>query len=190
MLICEMLIFVSVVLLAVMAVPSWGASFKKFNDQQFVDMCEDGDTQGVIEAIKAGANVNAIYNGRTALMHAAIYGHTKIVNALIKAGANVNAKNMLGYTALMEATRHGRTQIVNALIEAGADDLTDKKGKTALIHAAENEYSNPEIVNALIDAGSYVKQRDYYGQNALDYARNNHALKGTDALKRLEELSK
>ncbi len=29
------------------------------SDQQFIDMCKEGDTQGVIEAINSGANVNA-----------------------------------------------------------------------------------------------------------------------------------
>ena len=77
---------------------------------------------------------------------------------------------------------------MKALIEAGADDLTDNEGKTALIIAAK--YSNAETVNALIDAGSYVKQKDNSGKTALDYAHNNPKLKGTDALQRLEELSK
>lgn len=257
-----------VVLVAVMcAVPSWGAQFKRkiISDAQFVDMCSEGDTQGVIEAIKAGINVNAKNNnGETALMWAAGKGHTEIVNALIKAGANVNAKTKSdwtalmyaagkghietvivllkvgadvnaktngglysGWTALMVATMGGQseivnklikagadvnaanddgmtalmfvaqfgyTEIVNALIEAGADDLTDKEGKTALIHATQyNEFfsdNNPETVNALIDAGSYVKHKDNSGKTALDYARENPSLRDTDALKRLEELSR
>ncbi len=56
-----------------------------------------------------------------------------------------------GITALMRA---GNAETLNTLIEAGADDLTDNEGKTALIHAAESKYSDPETVNALIDAGS------------------------------------
>ncbi|MBQ3586877.1 MAG: ankyrin repeat domain-containing protein, partial [Synergistaceae bacterium] len=109
------------------------------------------------------------------------------VKALIQAGADINAKDNLGSTALMSARN---AEIVKALIQAGADDLTDNEGKTALICAAESEYSNPETVNALIDAGSYVKHRDNLGKTALDYARNNYRLEGTDALKRLEELSR
>ncbi len=155
------LIVVAVVVLSaiVLAVPSWGAKFrKKINDEQFVEMCKKGDTKGVIEAINSGANINA--------------------------------KDYRGYTVLMLAADQGHTETVNALIEAGADDLTDNAGKTALIHAASSEYSNPETVNALIDAGSNVKQRDNIGKTAVDYARDNPKLKGTDALKRLEELSK
>ena len=146
----------------------------------------------MVEAIKAGANVNAKDNeyGNSALMLAAWKGHTEIVNALIKARAEVNAKDKDGRTALMCAAENGRTETVNALIEAGADDLTDNEGRTALILAAESEYSNPETVNALIDAGSYVKQKDNSGKTALDYARNNPNLKGSSALERLEQLSR
>ena len=215
-----------VVLVAVVcAVPSWGAQFRKrISDQQFLEMCKEGNTQGVIEAIKSGANVNAKDNdGFTALILAAVFGHTEIVKALIQAGADINAKNNDGWTALMVATIRGntetvkaliqagadvnaknhkgetalmwaawrgRTENVNALIEAGADDLTDNEGKTALIHAAKSERGNPETVNALIEAGSNVKHRDNSGKMAVDYARENDNLKGTDALKRLEELSK
>ena len=245
-----------VVLLAVVcAVPSWGAQFRKrISDQQFLEMCKEGNTQGVIEAIKSGANVNAEYNrDLTALILAAVFGHTEIVKALIQAGADINAKDNLGSTALMSARNaeivkaliqagadvnaknndgwtalmvatirgntetvkaliqagadvnaknhkgetalmwaawRGRTENVNALIEAGADDLTDNEGRTALIHAAKSERGNPETVNALIEAGSNVKHRDNSGKTAVDYARENDKLKGTDALKRLEELSK
>ena len=152
------LIVVTVVVLSAMvfAVPSWGA--KKLNDEQFVEMCKKGNTQRVIEAVNAGANVNAKDKyGVTALMWAAKKGHAEIANVLIKAGADLNAKeNYFGRTALMVAAQNGLT----------------------------------ENVNALIDAGAYVKQRDNDGSMAVDYARDNPKLKGTDTLKRLEELSR
>ena len=224
------------------------ATFKRkiISDQQFLDICREGYTQGVIEAINSGANVNAkdkygytalmlaaenghieivntlikagtdikndgrralrlaaskghteIVNalinagadvkndGASALIGATENGHTEIVNALIEAGADLNAKDKYGMTALMCALN---TEIVNALIEAGADDLTNKWGQTALIYAAG--HIPAKIVNALIDAGLYVKQKDNFGRTALDYARERDCFKGTDALKRLEELSR
>ncbi|MBQ3585202.1 MAG: ankyrin repeat domain-containing protein, partial [Synergistaceae bacterium] len=108
--------------------------------------------------------------------------------ALIEAGADVNAKDNEGYTVLMFLARRGHTDTVNALIEAGAEDVTDDDGKTALIHAAE--CGKPATVHALLDAGSYPKHKDNSGKIALDYARENDKIKGTDALERLEELSK
>lgn len=182
---------VVVLLVAVLgaALPSWGASFKnkRISDQQFLDMCRDGDTQGVINAISSGANVNAKDNyGWTALMRAARDGYTEIVNALLKADANANAKDKYGWTALLLAAEKGHTEIVNALIEAGADDVSINGGTTALLLAAQNGHA--ETVNALIDAGAYVKAKNALGKMAVDYARDK--LKGTNALKRLEELSK
>lgn len=53
-----------------------------------------------------------------------------------------------------------------------------------------SEYSNSDTVKALIEACSDVKQKDKSGRTALDYARENEKLKGTDALKKLEELSR
>ena len=189
-----MAVAVVVALAMALAVPSWGAQFRKVKDQRFIDMCEKGDTKGVIEAINAGANVNAKGKyGITALISAVGNGHTETVKALIQAGAEVNAKDEAGWTALMAAATLGRTEIVNALIKAGADDLTDNNGKTALIYSTEhteNSLTNPETVKALIDAGFNVKHKDNDGKMAVDYARENPELKGTDALKRLEELSK
>ena len=65
--------------------------------------------------------------------------------------------------------------------------MVDNNGRTALIYAAEK--GSPETVNALINAGSYVKHRDNDGKTALDYARNNPKLQGTSAFKRLERLT-
>ena len=183
------LIAVSVIMLIVMAMPSLGASFRRkiISDQQFLDMCKEGNTKGVIEAINAGANVNAKDNdGATALIGAAYYGRTEVAELLLKHGADVNTKDENGYTALMLAAMNGCTEIVNALIEAGADDLIDNKGRTALIDAAGSLYSNTETVNALIDAGSYIKQRDNDGKMAVDSLatiQNSKALTHSNVLR-------
>jgi len=49
---------------------------------------------------------------------------------------------------------------------------------------------NPGMVTALLKAGADAKVKDNKGKTALDYAQKNEKLKGTDALRRLEEASK
>ena len=180
----------------------------------------DDDIEAVNALIKAGIDVNAKdnENGWTALHFAksaevvnalvkggidieakdadgwnelrwrAYNGDTEIVNALIKAGADINAPNNSGQTALM-ATVHGRTDTVNALIKAGADlNAQDKYGKTALMEAVM--FDRADTVNALIDAGADVQIENEIGQTALDLAIIFKKLTNTDALKRLEKLSR
>ena len=165
-----------------------GSAWAAMSDGDFAKLCANGSVQDVRAELLKGANPNAENSGRTALMWAVIEDTPEVVSLLLKAGANVNAKNKDGETALMVAAGNGNKATVNFLIDAGADDLIDNYGDTALIHASVR--GNAETVNALIDAGSYVKQKDNSGKMAVDYARDNHKLKGTDALKRLEELSK
>ena len=152
-----MLIAVAVALIAVTAAPSWSES-EKISDTQFFLLCADGNTQGVIEAIKAGANVNAKYDGWTALMYAASKGHAEIVNALINANADINAKAQLDVTVLMIAAGLGHTEVVNTLIKAGVDvNAKNKLEATALMAAIEN--GHVEIVNALIKAGADINAK-------------------------------
>ena len=46
---------------------------------------------------------------------------------------------------------------------------------------------NPEVLTVLLEAGADAKAKSNEGKTALDYARENEALKGTQALKLLEE---
>jgi uncharacterized protein len=93
--------------------------------------------------LTAGAQVNAqedIY-GRTALMEAAWYGDTAIVEQLITAGADVNAQNIYDATALIGAARYGRTDIIEILLDVGANaSLLDQRGQKALDEARKNNH--------------------------------------------------
>ena len=143
--------------------------------------------------VNTGADVHAKDKyGMTALMLAAKYNpNPEVLNGLLKAGADVNAKDNASMTALMAAAENNpNLEIINALLKAGAD--VNAKGMndlTALMRAVRNN-SNPEIINILLKAGADVHAKDEGGKRAVDYARKNEKLKGTDALKRLEELSK
>ena len=81
------------------------------------------------------------------------------------------------------------TQEVIDAINHGADvNAKDNNGWTALFWATR--YGNAKTINILIDAGADVKIKDNSGYMAVDYARGDKKLKGTTALKRLEELSR
>ncbi len=58
--------------------------------------------------------------GSTALHHAAIKGHLKIVRLLLAHGANLQLKDTKGRTPLMAATQQGQTAIVELLKQATA----------------------------------------------------------------------
>ena len=156
-------------------------------------LAADRGHPGIVDVLlKAGADGNVQNKvGYTALIIASTPDHEEVIRMLLKAGADINAKNQGGETALIHAAWFGCPEAVKILIEAGADDSVDQKGRSALIFAATTPMGNAEeTVNALIDAGTDVKHKDSSGKTAADYARYNDKLKDTDALKRLEELSK
>ena len=78
------------------------------SDEVFVARCKFGDAREIEEALRNGANANAKDNdGWTALMQAAVHGHTETAELLLKHGADVNAKRNDGSTALMQAAVNG-----------------------------------------------------------------------------------
>ena len=124
--------------------------------KHFLEFCENGSTQKVIDAINIGIDVNVKdTGGDTALMRAARYGYTAIVNALLNAGADVNFESSRG-SALMFAAEYGHIEIVNALLKVGAEvNAKDYYGETALMKAALHGHT--EVADSLIKAGAKVK---------------------------------
>ncbi|UCH62163.1 MAG: ankyrin repeat domain-containing protein [Fidelibacterota bacterium] len=78
----------------------------------------NGIVRGLLEA---GTKVNAKNErGSTALMKAAYWGHTTLIEALLEDGADVNVRDDEGQTALSLAASRGHTAIIQLLKQAGA----------------------------------------------------------------------
>jgi ankyrin repeat protein len=125
------------------------------------------------------------------LFAVAITGTAQDVQAAIDKGADVNARSD-GLTPLILAAENNENpEAITALLKAGADiEARDLKyGGTVLMWAAYTN-RNPEVIITLLKAGANAKAKDDNGRTALDYAKENFGLKGTDVLKKLEEASK
>ena len=186
---CKRFLSAVLILVVLYAVPSWGASFRKMNDEQFWNLCHEGSEAEIIDAIKKGANVHAagevhdgwfLHEGVTPLMIVRTPG---AINALVKAGADVNAADSKGETPIMWIRS---TEVTKALIKAGADVNRFGNGHTALIEAAKY-IDDPEMINVLVKAGAEVDTRGEekgieLGRTALMWAAEKNSAEIVNAL--------
>jgi hypothetical protein len=109
---------------------------------------------------------------------------------LLKDGADAGTRNKNGWTALMMAARFNENPgVIDVLLKAGPDlNARQQNGWTALMYAARSN-GNPSVVTALLGAGADAKVMDNVGNKAIDYARGNKKLAGTDALQALQNAS-
>ena len=92
---------------------------------EFVHFAYSGNVDQVTSLLDGHADPDATdILGRTALIHAAAQGHSKIVNLLLKASASVNFSPTLdGRTALHWAAHHNHIESCRFLQLHGADAL-------------------------------------------------------------------
>ena len=111
---------------------------------QLSNAAKAGDVEKVGVLLQAGANIEATDHFReTALMWAAMNGHTAVVVQLIAASANIEATNQFGNTALHFVAQKGQTAVVAQLIEAKANiEATNQFGRTALYSATRENHQN------------------------------------------------
>ena len=87
---------------------------------------------------------------------------------------------------LFEAAKGGTVDEVKAALAAGGNPgARDDVGHTPLHTAAR--YSKPAVITALIESGADPGVRDGWGATPFDYAKDNEALRGTDAYWLLNE---
>ena len=143
--------------------------------------------------IEAGADVNERGAFECTPLFSAIYNpNLEVMIALIEAGADVNARNAFGRTPLLEAIKatYLEVAILTILVNAGADvnARTDFFEMTALMMASLWD-PNPEVITTLLNLGADPKIKNVDGRMAIDLARENEALRDTDALRKLYDLS-
>jgi uncharacterized protein len=155
----------------------------------------NGTPQEVQAAIDKGEDVNAYSIDMTPLISAAAHNsNPEVITALLKASANIEARDLrygIGGTALLWAAyANPNPKVIVALLSAGASiEARTADDRTALIWAARDNPNPAEVIMVLLNAGADAKAMDKTGMTAVDAARYNPKLKGTEALKRLEEAS-
>lgn len=108
-------------------------------EAQMIEFASKGETEQVLQVIKAGANLNAQdAKGRTAVLAATYANEIETVRALIEAGANIDLQDDRLDNVILHAGANGYLEIVKLAIAAGADmTITNRYGGTALIPAAD-----------------------------------------------------
>ena len=141
---------------------------------QLLEAAEAGDVDKVERCLEAGAAIDATTDRGTALIMAALGGHTAVVAKLIASGANKEHVDQSGETSLIWAARYGHTSVVERLIAAGANkEATNEFGETALMRAAGSGHA--AVVAKLIAANANIEATDQFGDTALiRAARNGH----------------
>ena len=100
---------------------------------------------------------------------------------MLKAGADPGARMEDGDTSLHWAAENANPSVIVALIEAGADPGARAEDGITPLHLAASANANPSVIAALIEAGADPGARDDAGKTPFDYAKDNEALKGTEA---------
>ncbi|HET8677667.1 MAG TPA: ankyrin repeat domain-containing protein [Blastocatellia bacterium] len=117
-------------------------------------------------SFQSGGPPSAREERLTALMRAALIGHTGAIIDLLACGLDVNAADQHGRTALMEAVYGGHTDAVELLLKQGADvNAKDACGWTALMEAASKSRSC--AVETLLAYGADVNAACKSGWTAL-----------------------
>lgn len=99
------------------------------------------------------------FKGSTVLIHAAMRGHTDIVQDLLDKNVDTELKDdEVGLTALMWAALYGHLKTVQVLLEKGSNvNARGNSGETALIYAAVKGHTS--IIQALLNAGADVNAK-------------------------------
>ena len=143
---------------------AWAA----MSDDDFVNLCCYGSPEEVADAIRGGANVNAIHRyGSTALSAAIMEGENpEVVKILLENGADASLTDEEGRTPLNDACYANNIPVITMLLDAGAD--INGSRWTPLMSAMG--FPNLETITFLLDRGADISARNESGLTAFWFA--------------------
>ena len=134
--------------------------------EQLVWAVKDSNPSGIKEALQAGADINGVCDGRTALHCACYAGNVEMTTLLLDSNANPNVE-VDGGTPLHDACERGYVEIVKVLLQRGADinKLNEGSGTSALHWAALG--GRADVVALLLEQKADATAKNKVGKTAL-----------------------
>lgn len=150
----------------------------------------DGRAESVSAAVDKNPHVvrSKDSSGYTPLHHAAIGGHSDVVEVLLEKGAQINMTGGRGETALYLAASKGNAAVVELLATNGADvNRASSDGKTPLHKAAMAGHADTVIT--LLEAGADPAATDRSRRTPLQMAERYRAGDYDRIIRALKEAS-
>ena len=138
-------------------------------DARLLDAAMNGRLLDLMTALDNGADINTkkicLLYGQTPLMAASDGSHTDVVKFLLGKGADVSARDKDGNTALMRTVSEiSRAELLSGLekYDSNADYISER-----MAQYDEDERVRSYIVKLLLDNGSDIDAKNFYGETAL-----------------------